>query len=144
MSSFLSLYGSNDSNDSSTELYLSPTPGGNTCYLDENQLMPDPRDRDSPSPPIASPLRDYLQANPNFLAESSCSSLSLDSYSSGRLVSYAWEVSVAIPLPGPFVTVGVSPTNIVEEPNQDPVLSSSSARSDQEDGPGTHYIDPSF
>jgi len=35
-------------------------------------------------------------------------------------------------------------TNIVEEQDQDLVLSNGPARSDLEDGPGTHYINPSF
>jgi len=34
--------------------------------------------------------------------------------------------------------------DIVEEPDQDPVLFSGPARSDSKDGPGTHYIDLSF
>ena len=132
------------SNDSSKEPYLPPTPGDNTGYLDENQLTPNPRDKASPSPHAAIPLRDYLQASPNFLAESSCSSLSLDSCSSGRLVSYPWEVSVGNPLPRPFASVGMPPPDIVEEPNQDPILSNGLARSNLEDGPSTHYVDPSF
>jgi len=36
------------------------------------------------------------------------------------------------------------PTDIVEEPDQDPVLSNSPTRCDLEDGPDTHYIEPSF
>ena len=59
-------------------------------------------------------------------------------------MSYPWEVSVANPLPGPFASVGMSPTDVVEEPDQDPAPSDGPARSDPEDGPGTHYIDPSF
>jgi len=34
--------------------------------------------------------------------------------------------------------------DVVEEPDQDPVLSEGPARSDPEDSPDTHYIDPSF
>jgi len=59
-------------------------------------------------------------------------------------VSYPWEVSVANPLPGPFASIGMSPTDVVEEPDQDSAPSEGPARSDPEDGPGTHYIDPSF
>jgi len=36
------------------------------------------------------------------------------------------------------------PTDVVEEPDQDPAPSEGPARSDPEDRPGTHYIDPSF
>ena len=154
MSSFSSSYGSFSSplscnreyrcNDSSAEPYLSPTLGGDTSYLYENQFMLDLRDRHFPSPPATIPLRDYLHANPNILTKSSCSSLSFDSYSSGRPVSYPWEVSIVNPLPRPFASGGMSPIDIVEEPDQDPVLCSGSAPSDQEDGPGTHYIAPSF
>jgi len=129
---------------SPVESYFPPAPMGDVGYSDGNLHMPDPRDRDSPSPPAAIPLRDYLAANPNFLAESSCSSLSLDSYSSGRPMSYPWEVSVANPLPGPFASLGMPSTDIVEELDQDLVLSSGPARSNPKDGPGTHYIDPSF
>jgi len=94
-------------NASPTEPYFPQTLGGGVGYLEGNPLLSDPRDRDSPSPPRAILLRDYLVANPNFLAESSCSSLSLDSYSLGRLMSYPWEVSVANPLLGPFASVGM-------------------------------------
>jgi len=59
-------------------------------------------------------------------------------------VSYPWEVSVANPLPGPFASVGMSPTDVVEEPEQDPAPSEGPARSNPKDGPGTHYIDPAF
>ena len=59
-------------------------------------------------------------------------------------MSYPWEVSIANPLPGPFASIGMPPTDIVEEPNQDPTLSGGLARSFPEDGPDTHYIDPSF
>ena len=52
-------------------------------------------------------------------------------------MSYPWEVSVAKPLPGPFANVGMPPMDVVEEPNQDPVLSKGPVRSDLEDGPGT-------
>ena len=122
------------------ELYLPPTPVGDAGYLDEHPFVSDPRDRDSLNLPVAIPLRDYLQANSNFLAESSCNSLSLHSYSSGRPVSYHWEVSIANPLLGPFTSISMPPMDIVEERDQDPVLSSNPARSDSEDGPDTHYI----
>jgi len=36
------------------------------------------------------------------------------------------------------------PTDVVDEPDQDSVLSEGSARSDPEDGLDTHYIDYSF
>jgi len=51
---------------------------------------------------------------------------------------------VANPLPGPFASVGMPPTDVVEELDQYPAPSEGPARSDPEDGPGTHYIDPSF
>ena len=59
-------------------------------------------------------------------------------------MSYPWEVSVTNPLPGQFASVGMPPTDVVEEPNQDPAPSEGPARSDPEDGPRTHYIDPAF
>ena len=59
-------------------------------------------------------------------------------------MSYPWEVSVVNPLPGPFTSVGMPSTDVVVEYDQDPTLSEGPARSDPEDGPGTHYIDPSF
>ena len=59
-------------------------------------------------------------------------------------MSYPWEVSVANPLPDPFASVGMPPMDVVEEPDQDPAPSEGPAWSDPEDGPGTHYIDPSF
>jgi len=34
--------------------------------------------------------------------------------------------------------------DVVEAPDQDPILSSGPARFDLEVGPDTHYIDPSF
>jgi len=131
-------------NDSSTEPYLPLTAGGDADYLDEHPFVSDPRDRDTMSPPASIPQRDYLSTDPNFLVKSFCSSLSLNSYSLGRHVSYPWEVSVANPLPGPFASVGMPPIDTIEEPNQDPVLSSSLARSDLEDGLDIHYINPPF
>ena len=59
-------------------------------------------------------------------------------------MSYPWVVSVANPLPEPFASVDMSPTDVVEEPNQDPALTGGPARSEPEDGPGTHYTDPSL
>jgi len=53
-------------------------------------------------------------------------------------------VSVANPLPGAFASIGMPSTNVVVEPDQDPTLFEGPARFDPEDGPGTHYIDPSF
>ena len=51
---------------------------------------------------------------------------------------------MANPLSGPFASVGMPSTDVVVEPNQDLTLSEGPARSDPDDGPGTHYIDPSF
>ena len=59
-------------------------------------------------------------------------------------MSYPWEVFVANPFPGPFASVGMPPTDVVEEPDRDPAPSEGPGRSDPEDGPRTHYIDPSF
>ena len=59
-------------------------------------------------------------------------------------MSYPWEVSIANPLLKQFASVGMPPTDIVEEPDQDPVLSGGIAQSDPEDGADTHCIDPSF
>ena len=53
-------------------------------------------------------------------------------------------MSVANPLSGSFASVGMPPTDIVEELDQDPVLSSGSARFGPEDDPSIHYIDRSF
>jgi len=61
----------------------------------------------------------------------------------GRLVSYWWEVSIANSLPGPFVSLGMPPTNIVEESEQDLASSSGSARPDPEEMPDSYYINPS-
>jgi len=127
-----------------SEWYLLPTPGGDFSQSYEAHPEPDIRSRDSPSPPAAIPLRDYLASNPNFLRENPSNSLLLDSYSSGRPLSYPWEVFVANPLPGPFASIGMPSTDVVVEPNQDPTLSEGPARSDPEDGPVTHYIDPFF
>ena len=127
-----------------SESYFPPTLGDDSNCSYGTHSAPDSRARDSPSPPVTIPLRNYLVTNPNFLVESSCSSLSLDSHSSERPVSYPWEVSVVEPLPWPFVSVGMLHTDVVEELDQDPVLSEGPARSNLEDGPGTHYIDPSF
>ena len=66
-------------------------------------------------PPAVIPLRDFLRANPNFLEESSNSSLTLDFYTSGRPVSYLWEAFVANLLPGGSTSVGMPPTIVVEE-----------------------------
>ena len=128
MSSLSSLYKSFSSpssgnrkhtpNYSPTEPYFPLTLGGDVGHLNGNPLMPDPRDRDSSSPLAAIPLWDYLVANLNFLAESSCSSLSLYSYSSGKPVSYPWEVCVANPLPGLFASVGMLSMDIMEEVDQ--------------------------
>ncbi|KAJ8437474.1 hypothetical protein Cgig2_002975 [Carnegiea gigantea] len=96
------------------------------------------------SPPVVISLRDFLRTNQNFLEESSSSSSCLDSYSSGKPVSYPWEVSTANPLSERFASVGVPPTNIVEESEQDLAPSSSPARSDPEDGPNSNYINSSF
>jgi len=51
---------------------------------------------------------------------------------------------MANPLLGPFASVGMPPTDVVVESDQDLTLSEGPARSGLEDGPGTHYIDPSF
>jgi len=59
-------------------------------------------------------------------------------------ISYPWEESIDFPLPEPFVSIGMSLTDIVDDLNHDPFLSSGFARSDLEDGLDTHYIDPSF
>ena len=59
-------------------------------------------------------------------------------------MSYPWEVSVTNPLPGPFTSIGMLPTDVVEEPDQEPSPFEGPARSDPEDGPMTHYIDPAF
>jgi len=59
-------------------------------------------------------------------------------------MSYPWEVSVANPLPQQFASIGILPIDVVEEPDQDPAPSKGPARSDPEDGPGTHYIDLAF
>jgi len=53
-------------------------------------------------------------------------------------------VSIANPLLGLFASVGMPPTDIVEELDQDPILSSGPAWSNSKDGPSTHYIDLSF
>jgi len=126
------------------ESYFPPTPGGDVDYSDGTLRMPDPRDKDSPSPPATIPLRDYLPTNPNILGKSSYNSLSLDSYSSRKPMSYPWEVSITNPLPGPSASVGMPSMDVGEELNQDPVLSSGPARTNPEDGPSTHCIDPSF
>jgi len=76
-----------------SESYSPPTLGGDSGRSHGTYLGPNLRVRDSPSPSAAIPLRDYLAGNPNFLAESSCSSLALDSHTSERPVSYPWEVS---------------------------------------------------
>jgi len=131
-------------NNPSAQPSLSPIPGDNAGYLGEHRIEPDLASKHSLSPPTAIPVRDYLHANLNFLEESSSSPLSLDSYSSERLASYSWKVSIANPLLGPFASVGMPPIDTVEEPDQDPLLSSSLASFDLEDGPCTHYIDPSF
>ena len=106
-----------------SESYLLPTPGGDFSPSYEAHPEPDIRSRDSPSPPAAIHLRDYLASNPNFLRESPSSSLSLDSYSSGRPMSYPWEVSVANALPGSFAGIGMPSTDVVVELDQDPTLS---------------------
>jgi len=114
-----------------SESYLPPTLGGDSNPSYETHPVPDIRSGDSPSPPAAIPLRDYLASNLNFLRDSPSSSLLLDSHSSGRPVSYPYPV-------------GMPSTDVVVEPDQDPTLSEGPARSDPEDGLGTHYIDPSF
>ena len=53
-------------------------------------------------------------------------------------------MSIANPLPGPFASIGMPSMDVVEAPDQDPILSSGPARFDLEVGPDTHYIDPSF
>ena len=53
-------------------------------------------------------------------------------------------MSVANLVAGLFAIVSIPFTDIVEEPDQDLVLSSGLARSDPEDAPNTHYINPSF
>jgi len=89
------------------------------------------------------PLQDFFWLNPNFLKERSSSSPSLDSYSSGRTLSYTWEVSVVKLLRGPFASIGMLATD-VDVPELDPTLSGGFLRSDPEEAPGTHYINPTF
>lgn len=96
------------------------------------------------SSPTAIPLRNFLSTNPNFLDQGSSCSLFLDSYSSVRLASYIWEASIFNSLSMHFASVGMRPTNVVEELEQDLSPSSGPTRVDPEDGPNSHCINPSF
>ena len=53
-------------------------------------------------------------------------------------------MSVTNSLPRTFASTSMSSTDIVEEPNQNPILSNGPTRSNPEDGTNNHYIDPSF
>jgi len=82
--------------------------------------------------------------NLNFLEERFSSSLSIDSYSLGKLVLYPWQISIANPLFRAFASAGMPPANAVEEPEQDSTPSSGPSRSGLEDVPNSYYISPSF
>jgi len=53
-------------------------------------------------------------------------------------------VFVANPLPGSFASIGMPPTDIVEELDQDLIFSSGLAWFDSKDGLDDHHINPSF
>ena len=54
------------------------------------------------------------------------------------------EVLVSNPLPWPFASIGISPTDIVQEPEVDLTPSSSPTRSYLKDEFGSDYINASF
>ena len=79
-------------------------------------------------------MQEFLRTNPNFLAGSSSSSLSVDSYSLGKPVLYSWKVSVANSLLGRFASIGMPPAFLVVELEQDLACSSNPSISNPKDG----------
>ena len=100
-----------------SKMNLLPTLQSHVGSLGEHPTNTELTHKDYPSPPTAISLQDYLRVSSNLLAKSSSSSLLLDSYSLGSLVSCQWELSLANLMCRPFMSISMLPIDIVEALN---------------------------